>query len=165
MKLPKRVPWPVLILLLWSTPCITLQAQDLMEALGAIPTNFQLTANQEDLPVVEQYLIQRAETVEDGFRDLGAGYQSWHLAFTSTETIPRTETGISFGEGRVLLLGFYDTEGQFLFSSLVSTNGFKSPGERNPKDKYYYEIDLRKVPIMVLKDATRIEIARRWKPS
>lgn len=165
MKLSKRFFWPVLVLLLWSASCVTLPAQNLMETLGAIPTNFQLTANQEDLPVVEQYLIQRAETVEDGFRDLGAGYQSWHLAFTSTETIPRAEAGISFGEGRVLLLRFYDAEGQFLFSSLVSTNGFKSPGERSPKDKYYYEIDLRKVPIMVLQDAAQIEIARRWKPS
>ena len=160
MKLRKLSLWLALLLLLWGVTFTPLQAQGLMESLGAIPTNFQLSANQEDLPVVEQYLIQRAETVSGG--DHSAGYQSWHLAFTSTKTIPRAETESAIRG--VLRLEFYDAEGQFLFSSRV-TNGFKSPGERNPKDKYYYEIDLRKVPIMVLQDATRIEIARKTKPS
>lgn len=164
MKLQMRFlcSWCIALLLNWQTP--QLQAQDLLEVLGGIPTSFQLTANQKDLPVIDQYLIQRAGTVEDGFRELGAGFQSWHLAFTSSALLPRTEDRISFDEGMVIQLSFYNAGGNLLFHSQVDRRGFKSPGELTPKKQYYYEIDLRSVPIMVLKDAARIAIARRWKP-
>ncbi|MEM6397917.1 MAG: hypothetical protein AAF741_16325 [Bacteroidota bacterium] len=132
-----------------------------LEAIGAIPVQFEITSLGESLEPIEQYLIKRAETeyiVGSEVRG-GMGFESWKLSIVTKKPILRPEDRSDFLNGTRFKVQFYDENDEFIGLRYLGWRGVRRFAES--KDKIYYEIDLRLFPLLMLKDAKRIDIVRR----
>ena len=143
-----------------STLASPLSAQQFFA--DAIPTSFTFTTNGEDLEVREQYMLKRAGRMSGG--EAAMGYESRHLLLITNKQIMQPTLRSDFRGTSALNILFKDTDGTpFDFARIRGTQ-FKTAGEQTDAGPYYYEIDLSRVPLLVLRDAATIEIIRRNRP-
>lgn len=128
------------------------QAQSLMDKLGAIPTQFQLTSNEADLQATEQFIIRRGiySYAHAGDSGYGYGYEDFSLEFSCQSPIqlanPTKGAMKSFNRFLLIFYGSDDVEiaRQYIFQQKSKEN-IKTL-ENTPLNKFFYSISLTSVP-------------------
>jgi len=140
-------------------------AQSSFEHLGAIKTNFQIYSDTTNLLVSEQILIKPAN--RDSYSnykngEAGYGYEEYHLEFTTQKTIhaeyslPGYHKRFYQDDGTVCKLVFYDQSNNILATkTILSVDMLYNPGK---VEFYFYSVDLRVVPIVLLEKTLKINI-------
>ena len=149
----------LVFVLLCCSPA-TAHSQDLLDQLGAIPLDIEITTHGLDVESENVFLIKRANIVLGS--EAGGGYSSWHLNFTSPKRVMvATERG--FMEGVFFRFLFFDENDKELGEVFLPRGDSNRVPWRNnePTDKYYYEFDIWRVPIQLLAESSRIDITRR----
>lgn len=128
-----------------------LHAQNLIEQLGGVRTNFKFHCGMVDLEVKSQCIIKRAESGY-GYTSLsdhvyGYGYESFHLEF---ETTVESDLNKTWEYG---IITFYDAN-----DNILSTKSLWSRVLRSGKNPWFYSVRLIDIPILILDNTSRIEI-------
>lgn len=140
------------------------EAQNLSEKLGAIETGFTMTSYGQDREIVEQFIIKRAEKIENvsssatfGYAyGLGLGYESYHLELVVLKELETVEPEIK-SDLRNWELSFFDKEGQKLYTTKLPNKQVKVSS--NPDETLtYYNIDLQGVPLAPLNQAQHLDL-------
>jgi hypothetical protein len=144
------------------------QAQSLMDKLGAIPTQFQLTSNEADLQATEQFIIRRGMYSHDITGRVGLGFEDYSLEFSCQSPIQTVNStkGTMKTSGRYLLV-FYGSDDveiarQYIYPQIHEENIKRL--ENTPLNKFFYSISLTSIPVVLLNTTARIDItfSERW---
>ncbi|MEM7574307.1 MAG: hypothetical protein AAF433_15485 [Bacteroidota bacterium] len=148
------------LVILCSLAPAQLRSQDLLDQLGQVPLDIVITSEGLGIDADNIFLIKRANIVLNS--EAGGGYSSWHLNFTSSRRVA-VATRRRFMSNVFYRLTFFDATGNSIGEvELPSGDSNRIPWDFNePADKYYYELDIWRIPIQLLADADRIDITRR----
>ncbi|MDH5398797.1 MAG: hypothetical protein OEX02_11655 [Cyclobacteriaceae bacterium] len=143
-------------------------AQNLSDHLGAVKTNFQIYSDTTNLQVSEQILIKRAS--HDAYRyyeggGVGYGYEEYHLEFTVGKKINSENLWPGYLERfyqdnrTICKLVFYDQFNNTLATKMVLfVDQLFNPDET---EFYFYSIDLRDIPLVLLNKTVKINIVEQ----
>lgn len=145
-----------------------LQAQSLSEKLGGVKTDYIITSHGVELEITNQLIVKRAERFydwgghNDGAYGYGYGYESFHLEFTvKSGEIDLPESGSLFKSEKLLVLDFYDEDGNLLGTRKRSLQDVYFISNNTTHDKLmHYSINLIWIPLPILDEAKRIDIFR-----
>ena len=139
-------------------------AQNLSDILGAIETGFSMTSYGQDREIVEQFIIKRAEKIEnmgtspfyDNAYGLALGYESFHLEVVVTKKLETVES-----DNKEDLwnweLSLFDKDGQKIYTTLLPKR--QVTFSSNPDESLtYYNIDLQGIPIAPLNQAQHLDL-------
>ncbi|WP_321368791.1 hypothetical protein [uncultured Draconibacterium sp.] len=143
-------------------------AQNIVQSLGGIETNFQIVSDNLDLHVSNQYIIQRAEKESatryygEASYGYGYGYQSYHLEFIAEELYVTREIKHNDRDYDKMELTFYTSDNRILAShTLNSTRADILSNPRSVNRQYFYSIDLKDVPVILLEQTAKIDLVRK----
>jgi hypothetical protein len=139
-------------------------AQSLSEKLGAIETGFTMTSYGQDREVIEQFIIKRAEKIEnevtssyyDTAYGLSLGYESLHMELVLEEEVERVQPENKKDRGN-WELSLFDDQGNKIITVHIPGKQVKASG--NPDDSLiYYNIDLQDVPLAPFNRANHLDL-------
>jgi hypothetical protein len=140
-------------------------SQNLSQKLGAIPTDFVFTTNNEPMIVHQQHIIERASLLisKKDEMPIAAGYKSYWLEI-------ETETKINFlgrlnrnGRNGRNNVSCYDANGELLGMFPLSSSDVRVVLKEQfvfetKTDNRFVSINIRTIPLVVLDKTTRIDI-------
>lgn len=152
----------ILLLALFFSPFLA-QSQSLVAQVGAIETSIKVTNQDTLISKGAVILLERAESTHEekysqefdrlnqvGYSyGYGYAYRSWHLEFAGT-------TDLSSIKGRHKL-SFYDASNT-LIGVFLCLEGEIDVIDGRAKALFFYSIDLKAVPVLLLEQADRVNI-------
>lgn len=140
------------------------EAQILSDKLGAIETGFSMTSYGQDREIVEQFIIKRAEKIEnmgtshfyDNAYGLALGYESYHLEIVVLNKLETVESEIKKDLWN-WELSLFDKDGQKIYTTLLPNR--QVTFSSNPDESLtYYNIDLQGIPLAPLNQAQHLDL-------
>jgi hypothetical protein len=140
-------------------------SQNLSEKLGAIPTDFVFTTDNEPMVVYQQHIIERASLLvaKKDETPIAAGYKSYWLEI-------ETDTKLNFSarfnrDGRKgkYNVACYDVNGELLGMFPLSNNDLRVVLKEQftfeiKTDNRFVSINIRTIPLVVLDKTKRIDL-------
>ena len=139
-------------------------AQSLSDKLGAIETGFTMTSYGQDREVVEQFIIKRAEKIENvsssatfGYAyGLGLGYESYHLEIVVLKKLETVESDKKEDLWN-WELSLFDKDGQKIYTTTLPKRQVTF-SSNSDESLTYYNIDLLGVPLAALNQAQHLDL-------
>jgi len=111
-----------------------------------------------------QYLVSRAtkESAKDEFFEkgfgFGFGFQSIHLEFATTEEIKSDYD--AYTKKYNYRITFYDQNNNEIAKKELSSNLVKMISNTDYPKRFFYSIDLKDIPLLVLDSSAKIDISK-----
>jgi len=158
------------ILLLLAMACSSLIfGQQLLEKLGAVPTEFTFMLQADTLQITDQYLLRRAVSLAKTEHDVdygdnlaygygyGYAYESFHLEF-ALKGLPLDHVSKNGQAYTILLKGENDQNLGFKVNNLYKVRKLSTG---NVEDHYFYSINLKEMPLTILNHCRTIVFVPR----
>ncbi|WP_026953948.1 hypothetical protein [Algoriphagus vanfongensis] len=141
-----------------------LLAQNLSDKLGALQTEFSLSSYGQTREIVEQFIVKRAEKIENvsssatfGYAyGLGLGYESYHLEIVVSRKLEVVESEMKKDQWN-WELSFFDKDGKKLYNTKLPNKQIKA-SSNSDKTLHYYSIDLQGIPLAPLNHTQHVDL-------
>jgi hypothetical protein len=171
--LPKSIltSAPLLPLLLYIFSA-SLSAQDrpISQQLGGVVTQYRITSGPHVLNDGQQLLIKRSNYLTGS--DRAGGYSEFHFEFAANQLpigMSARQTAnwprmiLTNPRGRRFMLTFFDREERVLHRTFFGHHRISvSSPQEDDGASYFFSIDLRNIPILLLDQTGRIDL--QWQP-